>query len=566
MDHKSTGLAFKESGIADALRQNTLFVPLNQRSYRWPEDKVLMLVEDLTKAFNAGEKIYFLGTIVLTYGDGGRLEVADGQQRLATTSILISVIRDFLLSIDDSKSAEKYQQDYLLEYDPDLEDYDTKLHLNFEDQDYFRESILKPSKERQPYKGPKFISHDRLDDAVRIAKTHLDNMVAVSSQAKQKRSRVLEWVKFLHTNARVILITVPGDIGNAFKMFETLNARGMEASQTDILKNYLFDKGKGKLSEMHTHWISMISTIEQFGEDDLLKKYIRHYWISHNGPTTERDLGSKIEEAIRSERQALDTAAALDSFSLEYAAILAPREDPRWNDFSAETRNCIHYIISDLGVEQILPLLMAITRYFTVGEAQKAFQLCLSYSVRFLIAGRGGGGVLDKHYGNRAMEISNGDIRDVKKLADKMMGIVPTDEEFKVAFSGATVRRASLARYYMRAIDLYQKGEKLPQLLVNEDPDAVNIEHILPINPSKEWGIQKEVAEAYHKKLGNMVLLSAPDNVKIGNKTFDEKKEVYKTSLIISTRWVADYGNWGTEQIVDRQAQLAEIAPRVWPI
>lgn len=566
MDQKGTGLTFHESGIADALRQHTLSVPLNQRSYRWSEDKVQTLIEDLTKAFNAGEHIYFLGTIVLTYGDGGRLEVADGQQRLATTSILIAAIRDYLRSINDSKSADKYQEDYLLEYDPSLEDYNTKLHLNYEDHDYFLETILRPEEERKTYKGMTFLSHDRLDDAAKLAKDHIANMVAMFTQVQQKRARIIDWMNFLHKNARVILITVPGNIGNAFKMFETLNARGMEASQTDILKNYLFDKGKGKLGELHTHWISMLSTIEQFGEDDLLKKYIRHFWITHHGPTTERELGDKIENEIRSERQALDTVAALDSFSKEYAAILAPREDPRWNEFTPDTRDCIHYITSDLNVEQILPLLMAITRYFSIHEAQKAFQLCLSYSVRFLIAGRGGGGVLDKHYGKRAMEISRGEIRNAKNLSEKMIGVVPSDEEFKVAFSAASVRRANLARYYLRAIDLYQKGEPHPQLLVNEDPDAVNIEHILPINPSDGWKIPRDVAEAYHKKLGNMVLLSSPDNVKIGNKVFDEKKKVYKESLIISTRWVSDYTDWGTEQIKERQEKLAELAPLVWPI
>src|SRR5262245_23693454 len=81
-------------GIATVLtRYERLFVPKNQREYAWQEKHVSDLFTDLKKAMSSGS--YFLGTIVLTTNKGNQYEIADGQQRLATISILLSAIRDY---------------------------------------------------------------------------------------------------------------------------------------------------------------------------------------------------------------------------------------------------------------------------------------------------------------------------------------------------------------------------------------------------------------------------------------------------------------------------------------
>jgi uncharacterized protein with ParB-like and HNH nuclease domain len=95
-------------GIADALMRWELTVPVNQRRYEWDEEYVEQLFQDPTKAFVGSRSIYFLGTIVLTEGLKGNREVADGQQRLATTAILLSAIRDYLLELGDSPDADQF--------------------------------------------------------------------------------------------------------------------------------------------------------------------------------------------------------------------------------------------------------------------------------------------------------------------------------------------------------------------------------------------------------------------------------------------------------------------------
>jgi Protein of unknown function (DUF1524) len=190
----------------------------------------------------------------------------------------------------------------------------------------------------------------------------------------------------------------------------------------------------------------------------------------------------------------------------------------------------------------------------------------VSWSVRFLIAGGGGGGVLDKAYGSRAREVSRGEITTAKQLRERMADVVPNDETFKSAFSNATVRKTNLARYYLRALELYIKDEKEPQLLPNEDAASVNLEHILPVTPSNEWDVPTDVASAYYKRIGNMVLLNARQNVDLGNKTFSEKKPVLRASPFILTSETARQRIWGPKQIEKRQMELAEYAVKVWPI
>jgi uncharacterized protein with ParB-like and HNH nuclease domain len=138
----SVGLRFQETGIAAAIVQQQLVVPVNQRSYAWEEAHVQALFRDLTKAFDSPHKVYFLGTIVLTRGQSSQWEVADGQQRLATTCILIAAIRDYLIELGDDRAATKYESDYLVDYDPRSRESREKLRLNLEDSEYFKKRIL----------------------------------------------------------------------------------------------------------------------------------------------------------------------------------------------------------------------------------------------------------------------------------------------------------------------------------------------------------------------------------------------------------------------------------------
>ena len=292
-DKSKLSIGITDLGIADALTRWQLSVPNNQRRYAWDEGYVEQLFHDLTKAFDANKPIYFLGTIVLTEGQKGVREVADGQQRLATTAILLAAIRDYLIELKDQLGAQQYQSDFLLKYDPPSSTYKPSIRLNVEDDQYFFDNILLPPDKRPAESASQYKSNARIKIAAEKARQHVRDITAALA-VKDKANRLYEWVQFLKDNALVVSITVPAHISDAFRMFETLNARGLQASQVDIIKNFLFGKAPEAIGKIQPRWMSMLTTIESHGNDELLLTFIRQYWISQHGPTTENDLVDRV--------------------------------------------------------------------------------------------------------------------------------------------------------------------------------------------------------------------------------------------------------------------------------
>jgi Protein of unknown function DUF262 len=427
MPNAGLGITIGETGIGSVLNRYPLRVPLNQRSYAWEESHIRTLLQDFSNAIAGEAKAYFLGTIVLTNSGDGKLEVADGQQRLATTAILISAIRDHLYhgTPNEREAATKYTQNFLLEFDELLGEHTPKLQLNAEDNDFFvKKALLAPDNPDKATAQKQTESHERLDSAIKICRAHVQDIIAQYAKADQSK-RLYEWVQFLREAAIVIEIKVP-DSFNAYTLFETLNDRGLRASQADILKNYLFGKSQDRLHEVAPKWTAMATVIESVDVDDLLLTYLRHYWISYNGPTVEKELASSIRGRVIGRQHAVDMAIALASNAIDYGALFSPLEHTGWPDFDPKTRAYIYIITRILQIEQIRPLLLAVVRHFAPVEARRAFKTFVSWSVRFLIAGGGSGGVLDRHYGLRAKEITEGAVSTAAEISDRMKGVVRT--------------------------------------------------------------------------------------------------------------------------------------------
>ncbi|PWT83042.1 MAG: hypothetical protein C5B58_07165 [Acidobacteria bacterium] len=565
MAKSSLGIALNESGIGSVLNQNRLKVPPNQRSYAWEAPHVQTLLQDLSNAIASESTTYFLGTIVLTRSDD-RFEVADGQQRLATTAILISAIRDHLFSggANEREAAHKYTQNYLLEFDELSGEHQPKLTLNTEDNDFFVKNALLPldSPERDKAKV-RHPSHERIAEAIRLCRKHVSNIIAPYAKADQPK-RLYEWIAFLREGAKIIEIKVP-DQFNAYTLFETLNDRGLRASQADILKNFLFGKAQDRLNEVVTKWSAMTTIIETVADDELLLTFLRHNWISYNGPTIEKELASAIREQIIGRQQAVDLAISLATNSVDYAGLFSPLEHSGWPTFDKKTRGYLYVISNILQIEQIRPLLLSVIRHFSPGEATKAFAAFVGWSVRFLIAGGGSGGALDRHYGLRAKEVAEGTVTKAVELNDRMKGLLRTDAEFKEAFRAARVSKTILARYYLRALELRANGVHDPDLGgVLEDTTQFNLEHVIPLNPGGAWGLPEEVAQSYAKRLGNMTLLDPAENCDVGNKGLKAKQLVYGQSSLLLTKEIASAASWGPAEIDQRQEKLAELALEIW--
>jgi uncharacterized protein with ParB-like and HNH nuclease domain len=99
-------------GIGHVLADNELKVPVYQRAFSWGNEEVSELLNDLWESFRRNEAEYFLGTIVHTGQKSEGPSVVDGQQRLATVSMVLAAVRDVLDRKKD-KRAQPFANRYL---------------------------------------------------------------------------------------------------------------------------------------------------------------------------------------------------------------------------------------------------------------------------------------------------------------------------------------------------------------------------------------------------------------------------------------------------------------------
>ena len=243
-----------------------------------------------------------------------------------------------------------------------------------------------------------------------------------------------------------------------------------------------------------------------------------------------------------------------------------PASHPKWANHGETTRRSLQTLLHYMRVEQIRPLMFSVTKHFTTKETEKAFKLCVAWTVRFSIVGRNTG-VLDRQYAVRAQEIGAGKITTAKQLGAAMKDIVPLDEEFQSAFSEAKVTNNNFARYLLRAMEMQANSLPEPELMPNEDRAVITLEHVLPENPNGNWpDIDPADAELYFRRIGNMVLLTASKNSAIGNRAFADKRSHLASSAYTLTKALGRKVAWSIKDIKERQKILAGIAVKTWSL
>ena len=100
------------------------------------------------------------------------------------------------------------------------------------------------------------------------------------------------------------------------------------------------------------------------------------------------------------------------------------------------------------------------------------------------------------------------------------------------------------------------------------NPERINLEHILPANPSNlkdDWSeFTEELHKSYFKRIGNLTLLDKKMNSDIGNGNFEKKKNIYEQSEIKITKSLSEFTKWEPEAIEKCQKEFAEKALQIW--
>lgn len=559
-------LDFTLQPIGTLISAGRLRVPRNQRDYFWEVEHAMDLCTDFAEAIRSNKASYFLGTIVLTASTDQVFEVVDGQQRLATTTIIIATIRDIFHRRGEPSMVASTETDFLFRLDRDTEAHLPKLSLNVKDQEVFLSTILLNPKDpgRDKTKATGAPSNRKLAEAASAIRQYFEEVIKPIPESS-KKDELKRWLNFLERGAHVIVLKVP-DTGNAYTMFETLNDRGLKVSQADLVKNYLFGRAGTRFDEVEDKWTSMVAVLESIGHEDAAIDYLRYVCSLKFGLT--RNVFDRIKEHVGSQQRAVEFAQVLEQLAHDYEAMLRA-DHPKWNSYPPLIRRSIR-TLNLFDVSQIRHLMLAVAHHFSPIETARAFNLFVNWIVRLFIAGAGRIGRVESIYAKTAHAIHTaGKITTADHLSLEMKPYLATDEEFKQMFSTAKVGQAKLARYYLDALQRKQDNDdEKPELVPNDDTSQVNLEHVIPLSVTKEhWGsLDRDVAEGLYSRLGNMALLNARKNSKIGAVGFKQKKETFRATPFSLTNIIAQNASWGPEEVAARQQTMAKIAVKTWPL
>ena len=521
------------TGIATVLSTKRLEVPVHQRSFEWGVE-VQEFLEDIGGAFGRNGEEYFLGSLVITgVGEGERPKVLDGQQRLATVSLLLAGIADEFNERGDKRRGQAVQDQYLATFDIASGTERPQLKLNQADDPYFR-SLLKKDFEEPGEGAPE--SHRRLYNA------RMAILQWLKSNLKRERGPI-NWLaglsKYLEESAYVVYFTVPDD-ANAYLIFETMNDRGLDLSIADLLKNCLLGRAGDDLQGVLHLWTEALTSLRAYGGENLFSVFLRHFWSSKYEVIREKDLYRNIKSRIVSAPNVMDFAVELERNSNFYAAILSP-EHEFWAEASVTARDRIRTLLL-LGLEQYRPMLVAVLAHLKLKDIEDLLRLLISWNVRLLIVGGLGGGVMERHYAELGQAIRRGELKSGKEIATRAIIFVLNDAQFRESFASARVSKVSLARYYLRVLERQASGESQPELIPNIDPGELTLDHVLPDRTDGNWPqFSEEDKRAYLKRIGNMVLLAQKMNSVLRSSPFQEKKKIYAPSKLGLTAKVARF-------------------------
>jgi hypothetical protein len=551
-------------GIGSILATHNLQVPIYQRPFSWEQEQIDDLLGDVGASVQSGDDEYFVGSIVLTTEkDRRRPSVVDGQQRLAAVTMIVAAIRDYFVNNGDPDRASQIESRYLFARDLRTQNLEPKLRLNLDDSEFFEGYVLeRPGSPRRAETKPRGVSNSRLAATYRRVTDHISGVARSPTPVNE----LVEWVDCLSERVKAIVVTVSNE-ANAFQIFETLNDRGLDLSIADLLKNYIFGQaGPEKLPIVQQEWHKAMAMIGGDSGPEVVTTFLRHFWASKRGLTRERELYQSLKSHIRSSHAAAEFAVELGTAAQHYSALLNSDHD-FWAPYGTRTKRDIQILLM-LRMEQYRPLLLAAMSKWPQAEINKAISMLVSWSVRFRIAHQLGSSRLEQFYGSAGMLVRTGEINTASELAKHAATTVPTDKEFAASFATAQVSQSAFARYYLRALEqrlALDAGAKEHEVI--SDEQQVNLEHILPQRAKPEdWASfsEEDIATSVYR-LGNMTLLLATENTKLGNKAYSTKRQAFAQSSLKITQDVAQRDPWSLQAIDDRQRWLADIAVRAWP-
>jgi uncharacterized protein with ParB-like and HNH nuclease domain len=536
-----------------SLTNPPILVPDWQRNFSWTTSEVETFWSDLLH-FGASypeetisNQEYFLGSVVIVDNGTAHL-LLDGQQRLATSAILLSVIREFLKR-SSRDAATRVQTRYLSDFDDARDETSYKITLNTYDREFFKREVLEARNAGYVPPAPLIESHQ----LIRRARDFFDRKLEEEFRRQPSPEEAHRWtlrVLTVLTNHMSVVAVLSEDEDNAASVFETLNDRGIGLSTPDLLRNLILRRARDVDRE---EIISLWGEVLEIEGQASLKAFLRHFWVSHFGDVKTQSLYREIKSRIMADNiSSLEFSRRLQESAAVYSNLVTAQDDDP--EISASLADIVA-----LGADLLYPALMSAYDIGSQDAIRSFIRTLIDVYVRHSVIGRLENSRLEDRIYRVARDLRA--TRDFDAATESLRIFAPTDEEFMAAFRVASISRRDSARYVLRELELKRRATE--ELTVGP-PAKVHVEHVYPQTPRAEERLPNHVAIV--NRIGNLTLLDRRLNQAARNGTFIEKRQHYERSEIRLTSDLLARGNWDADAINIRQEEFSRQAPAIWPI
>ncbi len=584
---------------------DNLNVPLFQRGYSWGKDEINELFADAIeidwqKLKTRGlRETHFMGAMVFCNvgGDANAKDgynILDGQQRLTTLTMIVAAIarRMQIIAVSEAEQKDKISKSasatvYLnsIYKDEPTDDAPGVLVLSpQEDDERLYQMFVSDQK-------PGLTARDakrKISKAYEFIQSKIDDVIVTPAEVnKVSVFDALRWAVVGLLDSLSFVVIVAKDETAAFRLFETLNDRGLDLSAADLIKNKLFQvcRSQADRDAIKACWRTIG---DADGVSDDLVAFFRTKWLSDNSYIRKNEKNSPlVHEFVRKDglfevysdyfdEQQYESnfvprlTADLSLASGLLSEIISPKDS---SPLKARFEG-----LRDLGAKTCRPLLLAVA-YGDRTLLPEVIDLVESLTIRWTVA-KMVTNSLEVKYARVASEVS--DMFRAGKGGEVLSHIrtslckleVPNDEKFANEFkTWAPANTSKLARYVLCRINRVMTGRELEVA----GPSEVHVEHIFPQTPSEgaiqESGIAKDEAEEWSGLIGNLTLLDAGINMSIKNAKFSDKltgdleknkKGINHSNLKINEE-VKRKTSWTKSEISSRSEQFASYAVQIWP-
>jgi uncharacterized protein with ParB-like and HNH nuclease domain len=389
-------------------------VPPFQRDYSWAEENWEDLWQDVMLLHANSDSSHYMGAIVLQSSDTSDKEftIIDGQQRLATLSIIAIAVIEKIQKLVVREEEADFNQDrqeilkrtYLSDRDPRSLRYSSKLLLNENNNDFYQSNLINL---RRPLNIRSLVkSNQLLWQSFQYFSNRLEELQEVIQSGEKLATFLTDTVA-----QRLLFIQIDvEDELNAYTVFETLNARGIELSSTDLLKNYLFSlfRGPDDLQEAQRQWRRIVNTVQM----EKFPEFLRYYISLEKTRVRRERLFKLVRESVENAQKAFDLLDKLENYSSLFVA-LGNSNDEFWRDIP-ENRSYIREL-ELFRVKQAYPTLFAAYERFSPEDFTRLLKLVCVLSFRYTVVSSLNPNELETLYNKVAIAITNGKVTNPRQ-------------------------------------------------------------------------------------------------------------------------------------------------------